>query len=78
MALAKGNAFLLVTPYAANPAPFVLTAWSRQLRVDAITDPRVVAFIDLYAKDGPTVPEKGAPCSGALGVPPDRPTTFAS
>jgi hypothetical protein len=78
LALAKANPFVLVTPYAANPAPFVLTAWGRQLRVESITDPRVAQFIGTYAKDGPTVPEKGASCSGALGVPPDRPSTLAS
>jgi len=77
-ALAKANGFVLVSPYAANPTPFVLTAWGRQLRVDSITDPRVAQFIDTYAKDAPSVPEPGAPCSGALGVPPDRPTTLAS
>lgn len=77
-ALAKANNYVLVTPYPANPTPFVLTAWGRQLRVDSITDPRVVQFIDKYAKDGPTVPERGAACSGALGVPPDRPSTLAS
>jgi hypothetical protein len=77
-ALAKANSYVLVTPYPANPAPFVLTAWGRQLKVDAITDPRVQKFIDTYAKDGPTVPELGAPCSGALGIPPDRPSTMAA
>jgi hypothetical protein len=78
MALAKANAFVLVTPYTGNPAAFVLTAWGRQLRLDSITDPRVASFIAMYAKDGPTVPEKGASCRGALGVPPDRPSTLAS
>jgi hypothetical protein len=77
-ALAKANNYVLVTLYPANPTPFVLTAWGRQLRVDSITDPRVVQFIDKYATDGPTVPERGAACSGALGVPPDRPSTLAS
>ena len=77
-ALAKANRYLLVSPYAANPAPFVLTAWGRQLQVGSIGDPRVARFIDTYAKDGPTVPEVGATCSGALGVPPDRPATLAS
>lgn len=77
-ALAKANGFVLVSPFSGNPAPFVLTAWGRQLRVDSITDSRVAQFIDTYAKDAPSVPEPGAPCSGALGVPPDRPTTLAS
>ena len=77
-ALAKANRYLLITPYPANPAPFVLSAWGRQLKVDSIDDLRVARFIDVYAQDGPTVPEVGAACSGALGVPPDRPATLAS
>jgi hypothetical protein len=31
-------------------------------------------FIDVYGVDGPTVPEKGAPCRGGVGSPPDRPS----
>ena len=77
-ALAKANRYVLVTPYPANPAPFVLSAWGRQLKVDSIDDLRVARFIDIYAQDGPTVPEVGAACSGALGVAPDRPATLAS
>ena len=77
-ALAKTNRYVLVTPYPANPAPFVLSAWGRQLKVDSIDDLRVARFIDIYAQDGPTVPEVGAACSGALGVAPDRPATLAS
>ncbi len=77
-ALAKANRHVLVTPYPANPAPFVLSAWGRQLKVDSIDDLRVARFIDVYAQDGPTVPEVGAACSGALGVPPERPATMAS
>jgi hypothetical protein len=28
----------------------------------------------VYGVDGPTVPEKGAPCRGGIGAPPDRPS----
>jgi Protein of unknown function (DUF3105) len=76
--LAKSNNYVLITPYAANPAPIVLTAWGRQLRVDTITDSRVARFIATYARTGPTTPEVGAACSGALGIPPDRPSTIVS
>jgi Protein of unknown function (DUF3105) len=72
-AMAKANRYLLISPYAANPAPIVLSVWGRQLRVDRIDDPRVSRFIDSYGQDGPTVPEVGAACSGALGIAPDRP-----
>jgi hypothetical protein len=75
-ALAKSNNYLLVTPYASNPAPVVLTAWARQLRVDSATDPRVGQFIDKYIKDGPTTREPGAACSGAVGSPPDQPNSL--
>ena len=67
---------MLASPYAANPAPVVLTAWGRRLELDSPTDPRVAAFLDLYLEDGPTTPEPGAACSGAVGVPPDQPTTL--
>lgn len=73
--LAKANNYLLVTPYVDNPAPFVLSAWGRQLAVTTIDDPRVAQFIAKYVKHGP---EPGAPCSGALGIPPDRPSTLVS
>lgn len=69
--------FVLASPYPGNPAPFVLTAWGRQLELDSIDDARVGQFLDLYLENGPTTPEPGAPCSGAVGVPPDQPTTLA-
>ena len=76
--LAKASRYVLISPYAANPTPIVLSAWARQLRVPSIDDPRVTKFIETYAQNGPTVPEVGAPCSGGLGEPPDRPSTVAS
>lgn len=74
-ALAKANDYLLITLYVDNPAPFVLSAWGRQLAVTSIDDPRVAQFVTAYVKHGP---EPGAPCSGALGIPPDRPSTLVS
>ena len=53
-------------------------SWSprgrRQLRLATYDAAIVAKFIDVYAVDGPTVPEKGATCRGAIGIPPDRPT----
>lgn len=64
---------LLVSPYQDQETPFVLTAWGRQLPLDSITDPRFERFLDVYLKDGPSAPEPGAACDGAVGVPPDKP-----
>lgn len=75
--LADQYDYALASPYPDNPFPFVLTAWGRQLGLDSVDDPRVGEFLDLYLEIGPTTPEPGAPCSGAVGVPPDRPTTLA-
>jgi hypothetical protein len=72
--IAAQNKYVLASPYADNPAPIVLTAWARQMPVDRIDDPKVQQFIDLYMGDGPTTPEAGASCSGAVGIPPDQPT----
>ena len=41
------------------PAPLVATAWGRQLRLPAATDPRLTDFVRLYANQGPEI---NAPC----------------
>jgi hypothetical protein len=73
-AIAAQNKYVLASPYADNPAPIVLTAWARQMRLERIDDPKVQQFLDLYMGDGPTTREPGASCSGAVGIPPDQPT----
>jgi hypothetical protein len=73
-AKAKASPYVLVSLYADNPTPIVVTAWARQLRLSTYDGALVAKFIDVYAVDGPTVPEKGATCRGAIGIPPDRPT----
>lgn len=70
----KASPHVLVSLYPDNPAPIVVTAWARQLRLAAYDGALVAKFIDVYAVDGPTVPEKGASCRGGIGSPPDRPT----
>ena len=74
--LASQHDYVLASPYPDNPAPVVLTAWARRLELDSLDDPRVDEFLGLYLEDGPTTPEPGAACSGAVGVPPDQPTTL--
>lgn len=73
-AKARASPFVLVSLYPDNPAPIVVTAWARQLRLATYDSALVAKFIDAYAMDGPTVPEKGAPCRGGVGIAPDRPS----
>ncbi len=41
------------------PAPVVVTAWGRQLALQSVSDPRLMAFVLLYTNKGP---ELNAPC----------------
>jgi hypothetical protein len=77
-ALAATNPFVLASPYPGNPSPVVLTAWGRQVGVDSADAPLVQEFLATYLQDGPTTPEPGAACSGAVGAPPDQPNTLVS
>jgi hypothetical protein len=77
MAKAKASPYVLVSLYPGNPTPIVVTAWGRQLQMPTYDGALVAKFIDVYGADGPTVPEKGASCRGAVGVPPDRPSAAA-
>jgi hypothetical protein len=70
---ARRDEHLLVSRLDDNPSPFVVTAWGRQLRLDAFDEAAITAFVDTYGVDGPTIPEKGAPCSGGIGRAPDQP-----
>ena len=71
--LAGLNSHLLVSPYRQQGTPFVLSAWGRQLALDSTSDPRFLRFLETYLRDGPTAPEPGAACFGAIGVAPDKP-----
>ncbi|MBG6056794.1 hypothetical protein RCH16_001467 [Cryobacterium sp. MP_M5] len=59
---------VLVSPYPGLGSPIVLTAWNVQLRLDSAADPRIPAFAAYY-RNGPTAPEPGESCSGALDAP---------
>ncbi|MCE2532382.1 MAG: DUF3105 domain-containing protein [Acidimicrobiia bacterium] len=72
-ALAAQSSHILASPYEDQSSPLVLSAWARQLHLDSIQDPRFDQFLDVYLFDGPTAPEPGAACSGAVGVPPEHP-----
>jgi hypothetical protein len=62
---AQNESHLLVSPYPGLRAPFVLTAWGRQLDLDTLDDPRVQQFIDAYIRAG-DAPEPGATCEGGI------------
>ena len=59
---------VLVSPYPGLGSPIVLTAWNVQLRPASADDPRIPAFVAAYL-NGPTAPEPGESCSGALDAP---------
>ena len=71
--LAEQNSHLLVSPYSQQDTAIVLSAWGRQLALDSTGDPRFVRFLETYLRDGPTAPEPGAACFGAIGLAPDEP-----
>ncbi|AKU18115.1 DUF3105 domain-containing protein [Luteipulveratus mongoliensis] len=55
--------YMLMSPYADQETPVVLTAWGKQLEVQDVRDPHVAAFVKDFLQ-GPQTPERGAPCSG--------------
>jgi Protein of unknown function (DUF3105) len=57
--LAVDQPYVLISPYPGLEDPVVASAWGAQLRVDEVDDPRLQAFIDRYAGNGP---ERGATC----------------
>jgi hypothetical protein len=61
--LAEGQRFLLISPYPGLEDPVVASAWGAQLRLDDVNDPRLRAFIDRYAGNGP---ERGASCDSGV------------
>ena len=64
------NPKVLASPYPdlAGGEAVVATAWARQLRLDAVDDPRLAEFVAQY-QDGSQAPESGASCEGGLGEP---------
>jgi hypothetical protein len=54
--------FVMVSPYAGQASPIVVTAWGMQLDVQTSDDPRIVEFIRTYA-GGDQGGEKGVGCA---------------
>lgn len=66
--MARGNDYILMSPYPQQTKPVVLSAWTVQLVIDELPDDRIEKFLAYYV-NGPQNPEPGAPCSGAIGQP---------
>jgi hypothetical protein len=65
---AKGQLYILVSPYVGLPAPVVASAWGKQVYLTGADDPRIEKFIKAY-EQGPQTPEPGAACVGGTGTP---------
>jgi len=65
---ARGQSYLLLSPYPTQESAVVLTAWGIQLALDSVEDERIAQFIDDY-RLGPQTPEFGASCDGGVGQP---------
>jgi hypothetical protein len=61
--LAEGQTAVLISPYPGLKDRVVASAWGVQLRLDDVNDPRLQAFIDRYAGNGP---ERGATCDSGI------------
>ena len=62
------STYSIVSPYPGLPAPVVISAWSAQVQLDGVDDPRLKEFVQKYWKAA-TAPEPGASCTGALDGP---------
>jgi hypothetical protein len=71
-AAAKGQPYVLVSPYQGLPAPVVVSAWGNQVQLTGASDPRLEQFIRTF-EQGPQTPEPGAACVGGTGTPVQSP-----
>ena len=78
--LVETDGHFFAAPYPGLKNSIVLSAWTRQLAVDAMADPLVDQFVDDFlGRRSTTAPEAGAACDGGFGVAPDQPDdNFAS
>lgn len=65
---ANSQPYVLVSPYPGLPAPAIVSAWGRQLRLDSADDPRLDQFARAF-RLGEQAPERGGPCTGGVGTP---------
>jgi hypothetical protein len=66
--LARGQTYVLVSPYPGLPAPVVASAWGVQEWFHGAADQRLGEFVAKY-RQGPQTPEPGAACTGGTGTP---------
>jgi len=59
----KQTPYSLMSPYANQAAPLMLSAWGHQVAVKSAGDPEVNKFFAAYVQ-GPQTPEPGASCTG--------------
>ena len=64
--LAGRQHYVLVSPYPDLPTPVVASAWSRQVQLGSVDDPRLEQFITAF-RLGLLAPERGGPCTGGVG-----------
>ena len=48
--------YVMVSPYAGQDSPIIVTAWGAQLKLTDPADPRILTFIRAYAGNGPEHP----------------------
>ncbi|WP_267245276.1 DUF3105 domain-containing protein [Streptomyces sp. PR69] len=61
----KKTPYSLISPVPEQTGAIMLSAWGKQLTVDAADDPRVDRFLTKYVQ-GPQTPERGAVCTGGM------------
>lgn len=66
--IARGQPFVLLSPYPDLPSPVVASAWGTQLKLATIDTAQLSAFIQQYER-GPQTPEPGATCRSGVGNP---------
>lgn len=64
---ARGQSYVLMSPFPNQISPVVLSAWGLQLQLDSVTDKRIQTFLERYIQ-GPQTPELGATCGGPSAV----------
>ena len=62
------STYSILSPYPGLPAPVVISAWSAQVQLHGVDDPRLDSFVQKYWKSA-SAPEPGASCTGAIDGP---------
>lgn len=65
--IARGDNYLLLSPYPGLAEPIVLTVWDRQISVDSADDDTINQFITAYRRA--RGPERTALCAQGIGSP---------